>query len=356
MLAFTGAWTTGNYRRLPHTLPTGVASPDRLDFSALNHLDTAGASRICRLVGIAATEKYLEHAAGLSDERRSLLLTVADSLARQGEPEKSPRDWLAPLELLGRRLATGWQNTMTLLGFAGRVINLFLTLMPHPARWRFTSMVHHIQQTGLNAVPIVMLLTFLVGAVVAFLGATVLESFGATIYTVDLVAYSFLREFGVLLTAILLAGRTASAFTAQLGSMKVKEEIDALRTLGLDPVEVLVLPRMLALLIIFPLLTFIAMISGLLGGAVVGLLSLDISFTRFLYIVEDVEVRHFWVGMSKAPVFAAVIALVGCLEGFKVKGTAQSVGEHTTSSVVQSIFFVILLDAVAALFFMEMGW
>jgi len=217
--------------------------------------------------------------------------------------------------------------------------------------------VAHVEQTGLDAVPIVALLTFMVGAVVAFLGSTVLADFGATIYTVDLIAFSFLREFGVLLTAILMAGRTASAFTAQIGSMKANEEIDAIRALGLDPLELLVLPRVLALLVSLPMLTFLAMICGLLGGAVVCALTLDISPTMFLTLFKaDIGVRHFLVGLSKAPVFAFLIAVIGCLEGFKVSGSAQSVGEHTTSSVVQSIFVVILLDAVAALFFMEMDW
>ncbi len=200
-------------------------------------------------------------------------------------------------------------------------------------------------------------MTFLVGAVVAFLGATILADFGATIYTVNLVAFSFLREFGVLLTAILMAGRTASAFTAQIGSMKANEEIDAIRTLGLSPVELLVLPRVFAMLIALPILTFIAMLSGMLGGALVCALSLDISPTMYLSILQDSDLlQHFLVGLLKAPIFAFLIALIGCLEGFKVSGSAQSVGEHTTSAVVQSIFVVILLDALAALFLMEMGW
>ena len=192
---------------------------------------------------------------------------------------------------------------------------------------------------------------------VAFLGATVLEDFGATIYTVDLVAFSFLREFGVLLAAILLAGRTASAFTAQIGAMKVNEELDAIRTLGLNPVELLVVPRVLAMMFSLPILTFIGMISGMVGGAVVCAVALDIPPSQFIAIVErDIALKHFLVGLGKAPVFAFLIAVIGCLEGFKVAGSAQSVGEHTTSSVVQSIFMVILLDSVAALFFMEMGW
>ena len=173
----------------------------------------------------------------------------------------------------------------------------------------------------------------------------------------DVIALSFLREFGVLLTAIMVAGRSGSAFTAQLGSMKSREEIDAIRTLGMDPVQVLVVPRALALLVSLPLLTVLAMLSGILGGAVVCALALDISPMMYFSRIHDtLEVRHFWVGMSKAPLFALMIALIGCLEGFKVAGSAESVGKHTTSSVVQSIFVVILIDALAAVFFMEMGW
>ena len=184
-----------------------------------------------------------------------------------------------------------------------------------------------------------------------------LAALGAGVFTVNLVAFSFLREFGVLLTAILLAGRTASAFAAQIGTMQANEEIDAMRTLGLDPVDLLVLPRVLALLVVLPALTFIAMLSGLLGGGLVCALTLDVSPTMFLNMVQNnVGLRHFLVGMSKAPVFAFLIAVIGCAEGFKVSGSAQSVGEHTTSSVVQSIFMVILVDALAALFFMKMRW
>jgi phospholipid/cholesterol/gamma-HCH transport system permease protein len=197
----------------------------------------------------------------------------------------------------------------------------------------------------------------MVGAVVAFLGATILADFGASVYTVNLVAFSFLREFAVLLTAILMAGRTASAFTAQIGSMKANEEIDAIRMMGLSPIDLLVLPRVVALLVSMPLLTFVGMMSGIAGGAMVCALALDIPPVMFLSLMnQDIELRHFVVGMVKAPLFAYVIAIIGCLEGFKVSGSAQSVGEHTTSAVVQSIFIVIMLDALAALFFMEMGW
>jgi len=202
----------------------------------------------------------------------------------------------------------------------------------------------------------VFLLSYLVGAVIAFLGANILRDFGAEIYVVELVSISFLREFGVLLTAIILAGRTASAFTAQIGAMKAREEVDALRTLGMDPIDLLVLPRVVALVLMLPLLTFIAMVAGLLGGLTVGAFNLDIPPQAYLARMDaTMELRHFLVGLAKAPVFAVVIGLIGCLEGLQVEGTAQSVGERTTSSVVQAISLVIVIDAFMALWFMQMG-
>ncbi|TRW50533.1 ABC transporter permease [Aliidiomarina halalkaliphila] len=289
-----------------------------------------------------------------------LLYTVAESLAAETDAEPTPYRFGDGLARFGKwvseRSRHQWQQTTLLLSFIGLTLVRTLVLVVLPHRWRLTSFFVHIQQAGLQAIPIVALLTFLVGAVVAFLGATVLEDFGATIYTVDLVAYAFMRELGVLLAAILLAGRTASSFTAQIGAMKVNQEIDALRVQGIDPIEVLVIPRLLALLIMLPLLTFVGIVSGILGGMVVSVLSLDISTGQFLRIVQAIPERHLYLGLAKAPLFAAVIAIIGCLEGFKVKGNARSVGEHTTSSVVQAIFIVILFNAIAALFFMEMGW
>jgi len=220
-----------------------------------------------------------------------------------------------------------------------------------------TSLVAHMEQTGLNAVPIVALLSFLIGAVIAFLGATALQRYGASVFTVDLVSYAFLRELAVLLTAIILAGRTASAFTAQVGSMKVGEEVDAMRTMGLDPVELLVLPRVIALMVVTPMLTFLAMLAGIVGGLLVCWFALDITPSMFVSVFRsDTPLYYLWLGLAKAPIFAFLIAVIGCLEGFKVQGSAQSVGERTTSSVVQSIFLVIVVDAIAALFYMEMGW
>ncbi|WP_095083410.1 ABC transporter permease [Pseudomonas sp. Irchel s3h17] len=363
LLRITGDWTLAHYadlKRLSETLKGQYDERTTIDLNGLGVLDTAGASLLVELLGAERLGKSAEHPdCSLSAADRALLQTVYCSMADFCIPVKEP-DISVGIQLLtriGRAVDIVWQDTLQLLGFVGLILETIARGLFRPKRWRITPMVAHIEQTGLDAAPIVALLTFLVGAVVAFLGATVLASFGASIFTVDLVAFSFLREFGVLLTAILMAGRTASAFTAQIGSMKANEEIDAIRTLGLDPTELLVVPRVLALLVALPMLTFLAMLSGIVGGGVVCALSLDISPAMFLSLLQsDIGVQHFLVGMVKAPIFAFLIAAIGCLEGFKVSGSAESVGAHTTSSVVQSIFVVIVLDAVAALFFMEMGW
>ncbi|TBU92969.1 ABC transporter permease [Phytopseudomonas dryadis] len=357
-----GDWTLAHYARLESqvdAMRTRLGADAQVDLSELGALDTAGASLLVALLGAARVAELAAGAADLSDERRALLQTVGTAMQQAAEPPPHPshsthREFFGHV---GEVVEGIGHKAGALLGFVGMTLSSMFVVLLHPRRWRMTSLVSHLEQTGLNAVPIVALLTFLVGAVVAFLGATILADFGATIYTVDLVAFSFLREFGVLLTAILMAGRTASAFTAQIGSMKANEEIDAIRTLGLSPMELLVLPRVFAMLIALPLLTFIAMLSGITGGAMVCMVALDISPAMFLSIFqENIPINHFLVGMLKAPIFAFLIAVIGCLEGFKVTGSARSVGERTTSSVVQSIFVVILVDAVAALFLMEMGW
>lgn len=321
----------------------------RVDASGIGRIDTAGAELLLDLAGGAEVR-------GLDDKRRALLDAVAKVAAPPAEPPKGDGGVLALFARTGTAAEQVARDAYQLLGFIGLILATLLRCLIDPRRWRPTALAFHLEQTGLDAVPIVVLLNFLVGAVVAFLGATVLKDFGATIYTVELIGYSFLREFGVLLTAILIAGRSGSAFTAQIGSMKSREEVDAIRTLGLDPVEVLVLPRLLALLIAMPLLTVLAMLAGIVGGGMVAAFSMDISPTLFVARLQELgATKHFWVGMSKAPVFAFLIAAIGCLEGFKVSGSAESVGTHTTSSVVQAIFVAILVDALAAIFFMEIG-
>ena len=348
----SGDWTLASapslgdlVARLRRSLPHGA----RVDARGLGRVDTAGAGLLLDLAGDQVID-------GLDERQRVLIDTVAKAQAAPAPPRKRDAGLLALFARTGAATEQVGRDAWQLLGFIGLILATLARCVIDPRRWRVTSLAFHLEQTGLDAVPIVVLLNFLVGAVVAFLGATVLKDFGASIFTVELIGYSFLREFGVLLTAILIAGRSGSAFTAQIGSMKSREEVDAIRTLGLDPVEVLVLPRVLALLIAMPLLSVLAMLAGIVGGAMVCALSLDISPNLFIARLQDLDAtQHFWVGMSKAPLFAFLIAAIGCLEGFKVSGSAESVGTHTTSSVVQAIFVAILVDALAAIFFMEIG-
>lgn len=361
-LRIVGDWTLAYYhdlRRQTDALSDGFGPSTQVDMSELGALDTAGASLLVELLGVQRLRLLAVQAPNLPESSRALMQTIQSALTDYCQPQKDPEVATGTqlLARIGCAVEVVWNDTLQLLGFIGLILQTFVTTMLRPKRWRTTSVIAHIEQIGLDAAPIVALLTFMVGAVVAFLGATVLKAFGATIFTVDLIGFSFLREFAVLLTSILLAGRTASAFTAQIGSMKANEELDALRTLGLSPTEMLVLPRVLALLISLPMLTFLAMICGIVGGGVVCAVSLGISPAMFLSLMQtDIGVQHFLVGIIKAPIFAFFIAAIGCLEGFKVEGSAESVGAHTTSSVVQSIFVVIVLDALAAMFFMEMGW
>ena len=352
-LRLSGNWTLATLLQASHALDGVRGKPVRgLDARQVEQLDSAGA---LQLLHFARQARLANDALLLRNEHRALVDTIDDV---SDERPSGQRDYgvAAALERLGRAMYAIGGNILALLGFLGESMVKLARLLRHPRRLRLTATVRQMEDVGLNAVPLIALLAYLVGAVIAFLGSTILRDFGAEIYVVDLVSIAFLREFGVLLTAIVLAGRTASAFTAQIGAMKAREEIDAIRTLGLDPIDLLVLPRVLALLVMLPLLTFIAMVAGLAGGVTVGAFDLGIPPQMYIARMHDtMEVRHLLVGLSKAPVFALIIALIGCLEGLKVQGTAQSVGERTTSSVVQTISLVIILDALAAIWFMHMG-
>lgn len=329
---------------------------DALNLSRIEEVDTLGAMRLIQLLTPAGRQQLDHSLLGLNPQQLAFFETVANAMAASCPEPVHYSAFSNLFERTGRWTVEAYYNSLMLLSFVGQTMVTMLKVIARPVSMRWTSLFHHMEATGLDAVPIVGLLSFLVGAVVAFLGATILRDFGAQIFTVELVSFSFLREFGVLLTAILLAGRSGSAFTAQIGAMKGNEEIDALKTLGVDPVEVLVVPRLLALIFMLPILTFLAMMLGMLGGAMAAVLTMDISTSAYLTrLYERTPVNYFWVGMIKAPVFAFIISVVGCLEGFKVSGSAESVGRHTTSSVVQSIFLVIFFDAIFAIFFMEIG-
>ena len=354
ILRARGEWTLAHADAMLALLAAAPERAEDIDGRDIERLDSAGAMMLSRYavrvgLGLATVEVQPRHQP-LTETVREL----CEAPRRRRRKDYGVRDMLARMGFATEDIT---REVLALVGFLGLTLKTLLGIVLRPSRFRLTPTVHHMEQVGLDAVPLVMLLSFMVGAVIAFLGATVLRDFGAEIFVVELVGIAFLREFAVLLTAILLAGRTASAFTAQIGAMQSGEEVDAIRILGLDPIELLVVPRLVALLVMLPLLTFLAMVSGIAGGLMVGVGSLGMSPEMFLTRLQDtMDIRHFWVGLSKAPMFAAVIALIGCLEGFQVQGTAESVGERTTSSVVQTISLVILLDAFAALFFMEMHW
>ena len=353
LLRLAGDWTLAHALAIGATLRQAPGDATRIDASGVGRLDSAGVLQLLRHARRAGIDY---DAFVFRDDHRALVAAIED-VADDRPKKKREYGVAAALGRLGYAVQDNWNEILALVAFLGENLAKFGRMLAQPRRFRLTSTVYHMEQVGLDAVPLVFLLSYLVGAVIAFLGANILRDFGAEIYVVELVSISFLREFGVLLTAIILAGRTASAFTAQIGAMVSREEVDAIRVLGLDPIDLLVLPRVLALLAMLPLLSFIAMIAGLLGGLTVGAFSLDIPPQAYFARMDaTMEVRHFLVGIAKAPLFAIVIGLIGCLEGLQVTGSAQSVGERTTSSVVQTISLVIVIDALMALWFMNMGW
>ena len=352
-IVLTGYWTLDHAAAVSEQLRTIPQDATTVDGAGIERLDSAGVMQLMRF----ARRRGLDGERLHFREEHAPLVQVIEDVSDDRPPRRRDYGFAAALERMGRATHAVVRDIVELVGFTGENLVKMARMVKQPRRFRLTATVSHMEQTGLDAVPLVALLSYLVGAVIAFLGSTILRDFGAEIFVVELVSIAFLREFAVLLTAIVLAGRTASAFTAQIGTMKAREEIDAIRTLGLDPIDLLVIPRLIALLVMLPLLTFIAMLAGLAGGITVGAFDLDIPPQMYLARMhETMQVRHFFVGMSKAPVFALVIGLIGCLEGLRVTGTAQSVGERTTSSVVQTISLVIILDALAALWFMQVGW
>lgn len=354
VLAAGGRWQLGASAALDAELArlelSGVTHA-RFDLSALEALDTAGAWLLYR------TQHRLEQS-GASVEIAGAAPQDAALLQRMAPRERRSllRPQISPLrsmvERVGRATIAQAYEARDLLNFFGLVCVTAARVLLHPGRVRFTSVAAHIEQVGFNAMPIVGLLAFLIGIVLAYQGADQLRAFGAQIYTINLLGISVLREIGVLLTAILIAGRSGSAFTAEIGTMKVNEEVDAMQTLGLDVTEVLVLPRLLAVIVALPLLVFFADMAALAGGAMMSTIALDFSVPQFINQLQAaVRFSTYWTGLIKAPVFAALIGLVGCYEGLKVEGGAESVGRMTTKAVVVSIFLVIVADAIFSVVF-----
>lgn len=358
-ISVSGRWTVREIANVDRPLRNISARRGRavFDLSRLEHLDTAGAWVIERIRRRLADGGMAVETTGARAEHDSLLRQVAAVYApcEVAPPRENP--FLAVVRRIGRSTASTGREVIDIFGFAGLVISTFPRVFPFRLRW--TSLVHHMEQAGLNAVPIICLMSFLVGSVIAFLGASILENYGVEELVINMLSYSILREFGVFLTAIMVAGRSGSAFTAQIGSMKGREEIDAMRVLGLDPIEILVIPRILALLVTVPLLTFLSDLAGLVGGGLASWVALDVSPTYFLSRLRELITmwpHDLWAGFIKAPVFAFLIGLIGCYQGLKVEGSAESVGNRTTLSVVESIFVVIVFDAAFAAYFLAIDF
>ena len=327
----------------------------RIDLSGLGRIDTAGAYLLGRTVRQCGDPDGDWHYIGGHESARTLMADMRRRLAHCPPEDADAGGFMAVMARIGRGAEEAWEETWDTFAFFGRVLTTGFGVMAMPARMRWTATVHIMETAGVNALPIIAVLSFFIGAVVAFMGANLLETFGASVFTVELVGLSVLREFGVLITAILLAGRSDSAFTAAIGSMKMQQEIDAMKVMGLDPFEVLVVPRVIACVLMAPLLTFAAMVTGVFGGMLVSWMTLDISPNFFLTRMQDsVDWSHFMVGMSKAPVFGLVIAIIGCRHGLKVGGDVESLGTRVTTSVVQSIFAVIVIDALFAMMYLEL--
>ncbi len=355
VLICAGAWTVDGIATLESTL-SKLSVPEQshwwVDGGGLTTLDTAGAwllHRTCeQLRRNGATVEWR----GLRDEHAALLTLIE----AQGDVAVRAAPHASLLERIGLGSVTGVVHLIAFLSFVGETAMALFSAVRQPRRIRGRELLHNLQMAGFDALPIAGLLSFLMGVVIAYQGATQLVRYGANIFIADLVGLSILRELAPLMTAIIIAGRSGSAYTAQIGTMMVTEEVDALRTIGIAPMDMLVLPKLLALMLALPLLTVYADIMGVFGGMVIAKIQLGVGFNDFLERFADaVSLSSYLVGIGKAPVFAALIAMVGCFQGFQVGGSADSVGRQTTLSVVQGIFLVIVADAAFSVAFSKLG-
>ncbi|MBM3505749.1 MAG: MlaE family lipid ABC transporter permease subunit [Alphaproteobacteria bacterium] len=327
-----------------------------LDLDRVDFIDTAGALALQRAIQHWQDHGIVVAMRGGGKDQHAIFTAIErhQPLPMAAEPPRN--SLLEMLDKLGRATLDVLHEVVDLIAFLGRIVVALAATLRRPRQLRATSLIFHMEEVGLNAMPIVGLMAFLLGVVLAFQGASQLQRFGAEVFVVNLVGISLLREIGVLMSAIIVAGRSGSAFTAQIGSMKVNQEVDALQAMGLDPIHVLVVPRLLALVLTLPLLAFFADIMGLIGGGLMAWIVLDISPATFAErLPEAVSMWSFWVGIIKAPFFAFLIAMIGSYEGFQVEGSATSLGQRTTRAVVEAIFLVIAVDAAFSVFFQVVG-
>lgn len=357
-LVLSGAWTAlaiGAVGRQLDALPAESAAV--IDASGIVALDTVGAWVLQNYLRRRRSQGASAELGDLRPQFAALFAVVAQQVAQQHDrPGAAAGARPSALENLGRSAAALVEQSLALLQFVGQCAMALGASLAHPARLRWRPILFNIRSAGFDALPIVGLLSFLLGIVVAYQGADQLRQYGANIFVADLVGLSMLREFAPLITAIIVAGRSGSAYAAQIGTMSVTEEIDAMRTLGIAPIDMLVLPKIIALLIALPLLTLFADLCGVFGGMLMASSQLGVGFAEFLErFVKAVSVTAYLSGLFKAPVFAIVVAMIGCFQGFRTHGGADSVGRQTTRSVVQSIFLVIVADALFSVAFSALG-
>lgn len=351
VLYLSGTWT------LDHAEKIVAESARRLEAAKFLKIDSSRIEKIDSW-GAYFLKKIAANSGAVSDvtPEQKKLLDFIPEVKKLPTEDRGKFSLHVAMEAVGQKTLNSLNEVFGVLSFIGQASIRFFKNIGNPRAFRFHSIIRHIDETGLKAVPIIALLAILTTMVISYQAATQLQKFGANIFTIDLTVISLLREMGVLITAIMVAGRSGSAFAAEIGVMKLREEVDALRTMGMDPFEVLVLPRVLALMISLPILTFIADIVGLMGGSIISMALLDIPLDQYIDRVQSVaKPTMFFVGMVKAPVFAFIIAIVGTYQGMNISGSAESVGKLTTVSVVQSIFLVIMADAFFSILFAQMG-
>ena len=360
-LAAAGSWTAEHARTLEPQVDAATRTNSQvrrvaIDVARIDRLDTFGAWLLERAMRTWTTQGCETRLIGLRDDYRGLFEKVhAGTHKLTPEPPKQ-NSIIATLESVGRNMAGAGGDFVMLAQMIGALMVAAKRVALRPWTFRLTSMINHLERVCWHAVPIILLITVLIGAILAQQGIFHFRKFGADIYVIDMVGVLVLREVGVLIVCIMVAGRSGSSYTAELGAMKMREEVDALRTMGFDPVEVLILPRIVALVIAVPVLTFLGSMAALYGGGVVAWAYGGIEPPVFLSrLQEAITVETFEVGILKAPFMALVIGVVACVEGLQVQGSAESLGEQTTNSVVKSIFLVIVLDGMFAMFFASIG-
>ena len=358
-LALKGRWTVASlseFARDLEEIPLEGVRKITVQGGALEDFDTSAAWCLNDLLlslrarGITVTMR------GFKDGHRRIFERISGLPHEKEELRQPPHPARAGVIAVGRHMAHLWQDCHRGIGFLGEFLVGVPLRVAQPKRLRLRSVIFHINEVGVKATPIIALMAFSIAFVTGYQGAFQLQKFDATIYTVDLIVLSTLREMGVLITAIMLAGRSGSAFAAQIGTMKLNEEVDALQTMGVSPFEALVLPRIIAILISLPLLTVVANVMGLLGGYVFSYSYLGYSYVQFLSRMQEAaDMQQFYVGLSKAPAFALLIGIVGCMQGLQARGSAEDVGRKTITAVVQSIFLVIVADAIFSVIFTKLG-